>query len=122
MGFSPVSLGVRFLLELSALAAFGYWGWKVAPGGMRWIAVLALPILTAVLWTVFATPGDPSRNGDTVVATPGALRFLLELAILFGAAWALYNAGARTPALVLLVVLVIYHLTALDRVAWLFRH
>ncbi|AUG78808.1 membrane protein [Kitasatospora sp. MMS16-BH015] len=122
MGFSPVSLGVRFLLELSALAAFGYWGFKTAPGGMRVLALIALPIITAVLWTVFATPGDPSRNGGTVIATPGPLRFVLELVILFGAAWALYNAGAKTPAMVLLVVLVIYHLTALDRVFWLFRH
>lgn len=122
MGFHPVSLAVRFLLELASLLGFGYWGWKVAPGGLRWAAAVILPALVAVLWGVFATPGDPSRSGNTVVATPGLLRLILELAVFFGAALAVHRAGAPTASMVFLAVLVLYHLTAFDRILWLIRH
>ncbi len=122
MAFRPAALAVRFLLELTALAGFGYWGWHATSGALRWGALLAVPLLAAVLWTVFATPGDPSRSGDTVVRTPGALRFLLELLVLFGSAIAVYSAGAQTAGTVFFTVLVVYHLVAYDRVVWLFRH
>lgn len=71
---------------------------------------------------VFATPGDASRSGDTVVATVGPLRLLLELAVFFGGAAAAYVAGAQTPALVLAIVLVAYHAVSLDRIGWLLRN
>lgn len=78
--------------------------------------------MAAVVWGVFATPGDGSRSGETVVATPGPVRLVLELALLFGGAAALYAAGARVPALVLAGVLAVYHALSLDRIAWLLRH
>ncbi|GAA2939159.1 YrdB family protein [Streptomyces enissocaesilis] len=122
IGYHPAMLGLRFLLELTALACFGYWAWRVSPGATRYAAVVALPLLAAVAWGVFATPGDASRSGDAVVATAGALRLLLELAVFFGGAAALYAAGARVPALVLTGLLVAYHAASLDRIAWLLRH
>lgn len=122
LGYHPAMLGLRFVLEVTALACFGYWAWRVSPGALRFVTVVAVPVLVAVAWGVFATPGDESRSGDTVVATAGTLRLLLELAVFFGGAVALYAAGARVPALVLTAVLLAYHAASLDRVAWLLRH
>ncbi|MFE6286234.1 YrdB family protein [Streptomyces sp. NPDC057877] len=119
LGFHPLLLGVRFLLELTALVCFGIWAWRETPSGLQYVAVIAVPLLVAALWGVFATPGDESRSGRTVVATPGPLRLLLELAVFFGGAAALYAAGARTVALVFAAVLTAYHLLAWDRVVWL---
>ncbi|MET7519539.1 DUF2568 domain-containing protein [Streptomyces sp. NPDC005480] len=75
-----------------------------------------------MLWGVFATPGDKSRSGETVVATPGALRFLLELAVFFGGAVALYAAGSHVLAITLAGVLIVYHALSWDRVVWLLRY
>ncbi|MEU6227066.1 YrdB family protein [Streptomyces sp. NPDC047042] len=122
MGFRPAALAIRFLLELTALGSFGYWAWKSLPPSLRWVGVVAAPLLAAVLWGVFATQGDPARSGDTVIATPGALRLVLELSIFFGAALALYVAGARTAGIVLAVILIGYHLASYDRVVWLLKH
>lgn len=94
----------------------------MSPGALRFVIVVAVPALVAVAWGVFATPGDESRSGDTVVATAGTLRLLLELAVFFGGAVALYAAGARVPALVLTAVLLAHHAASLARVAWLLRH
>ncbi|MFE1954684.1 MULTISPECIES: YrdB family protein [Streptomyces] len=122
LGYHPAMLGLRFVLEVTALVCFGYWAWKVSPGALRYVAVVAVPLLVAVAWGVFATPGDESRSGDAVVATAGGLRLLLELAVFFGGAAALYAAGATVPAVVLTAVLIAYHAASFDRIAWLLRH
>ncbi|MGW0820219.1 YrdB family protein [Streptomyces sp. NPDC002845] len=122
LGSHPLVLGVRFVLELVALVCFGVWAWRESPAALRYIAVVVVPLTVAVLWGVFATPGDESRSGGTVVATPGPLRLLLELAVFFGGAAVLYAAGARTPAAVFAGVLVGYHVLSWDRMLWLLRH
>ncbi|MFE2720700.1 DUF2568 domain-containing protein [Streptomyces mirabilis] len=121
-GFRPLALGVRFVFELVALVCFGLWAWDAAPASLRYVSVVAVPLAVAVLWGVFATPDDASRSGGTVIATPGPLRFLLELAVFFGGAAALYAAGSRTLAVILAGALVVYHLLSWDRVLWLLRH
>ncbi|MYW62666.1 DUF2568 domain-containing protein [Streptomyces sp. SID8379] len=121
-GFHPGALAVRFALELAALASFGVWAWAVSSGALRYALVVLVPLAVAMAWGVFATPGDASRSGDTVIATPGALRFLLELAVFFGGAAALYAAGRHLPAVILAGVLVVYHLLSWNRVVWLFRN
>lgn len=79
MGSHPLNLLVRFLLELAALGAFGYWGWQQAEGALAYLLAIGLPVLTAVLWVTFAVPEDPSRSGHAPVPVPGLLRLLLEL-------------------------------------------
>ena len=41
------NLGLRFLLELGALAAVGYWGWETGDGLLGW--VLAIGAIAAVI-------------------------------------------------------------------------
>ncbi|WP_434597811.1 DUF2568 domain-containing protein [Streptomyces sp. A5-4] len=122
IAYHPAMLGLRLLMELTALVCFGYWAWQVSEGPLRYVAVVAAPLLVAVVWGVFATPGDKSRSGNTVVATAGPVRLLLELAVFFGGVAALHAAGAELPALVLAGILVAYHAASLDRTAWLLRH
>ncbi len=121
-GFRPWALGMRFVWELVALVCFGVWAWATAPAPLRYVCVVAVPLAVAVLWGVFATPDDASRSGRTVIATPGPLRLLLELAVFFGSAAALYAAGSHALAVTLAGVLVVYHLLSWDRALWLLRH
>jgi hypothetical protein len=62
MGFHPVNLAIRFILELAALVAMGVWGWLQVDGVLRFVVALAVPIAAAALWGVFAVPGDRSRS------------------------------------------------------------
>jgi len=62
------NLGLRFLLELCALAALGYGGWRVpGPVWLRVLLAIALPLLAAVLWARWVAPKashpipDPQR-------------------------------------------------------------
>lgn len=122
LAYSPAFLGLRFLLEVCALVCFGLWGWRRAPGRLRYLAVIAIPVAVAFAWGDFATAGDAARSGETTFDTPGPLRLLLELAV-FGGAWAaLRHSGMRRAAHWFLAVLVLYHLAAYDRVLWLLQH
>lgn len=49
------NLLIRFLLELCALAALGYWGWHAASDEAGRIAlVIAAPLTLSALWSLFA--------------------------------------------------------------------
>jgi hypothetical protein len=122
LAYHPGMLGLRLVLELAALVGFGYWAWWAADGVLRYLAVVAVPLLVATVWGVFATPGDASRSGRTMVATRGPVRLALELTVFFGGAAALDAAGARIPAMVFAVVLVAYHAASSARVGWLLRN
>lgn len=58
MGSNPINLTVRFFLELTALIAMGFWGWKQGEGLLRFVLALSIPIVAAVMWGVFAVPND----------------------------------------------------------------
>ena len=82
---------------------------------------LGAPIVAAALWGGFTGPGDPSRSGRAPVPIPGWLRLILELAILFGAAWALVSVELGLEGLVLGAVVTAHYAISYDRIAWLVR-
>jgi len=121
MAYHPLNLALRFLLELVALLAIGYWGWANFGGGLRIVAAIGLPLIAAVLWATFAVPGDRSRSGKAPVPVPGVVRLGLELALFAVAVWALYAAGQTTLGLILAVVVIIHYLLSVDRISWLVK-
>lgn len=121
MSQNPINLAVRFLLELAALASLAYWGWTQHTGLTRFLLAVGLPLLGAVLWGVFAVPGDRSRSGGAPVPVPGVVRLLLEL-LLFGfAAWCLFDAGLVLLANVFSIIVLIHYALSYDRIVWLIK-
>ena len=116
MSEHPLNLGLRFLLELTALGAYAYWGWTTHEGIGRLAWAIGLPLLAATLWGVFRVPGDP---GDAPVAVPGAVRLALELAFFGGAVWLLGAAGRTQLALGFGAVVVLHYLVSYNRIFWL---
>jgi hypothetical protein len=99
-----VNLGVRFLLELAALAALGVWGWH-APGpvAVQVLAAAVTPLATAMVWGTWVAPKarrrlpDPLRLGVEVLVFGNAVVGLLVtglpgLALALGVAYAV-NVG-----------------------------
>jgi hypothetical protein len=117
--FSALNLVVRFLLELSALFVMGWWGWRQRGDGWRIVLAVAIPIVAASLWGVFAVPNDPSRSGSAPVPIPGVLRIVLELAFFAWAAWSLYDLGFSRSAAFFGTIAVVHYLVSFDRVRWL---
>jgi hypothetical protein len=121
MSQNPINLAVRFLLEIAALIAIGFWGWTQHTGILRYILVFVLPLLAASLWGIFRVPEDASANRKAPVPIAGWLRLLLELAIFGFATWGLFDAGARFSAWIFGGAVIIHTLVSYDRIIWLMR-
>ena len=88
------NLAVRFLLELAALAALAWWGYRTGGGPLAKVGIAAgIPLAAAVVWGAFVAP-------KAAVPVPGAARLLLQIAVFAAAAVALARLGHRTPAAV----------------------
>ena len=110
---------LRFILELWALVAFGYWGLNQSFGLFNYALMILLPILLAVLWGVFAVPNDPSRSGGAPVPVPGALRPLLEF-LIFGVSFlVLYLESLFYLSLVFISLVIAHYILARERIRWL---
>jgi Protein of unknown function (DUF2568) len=119
MGTHPLNLAARFVLELSTLFMLGLWGWRQAGDGWRIVTALAIPLIAAALWGIFAVPGDPSRSGSAPVPVPGLLRLALELGFFGFAALALYDLGFTRLTAIFGAAIVVHYLLSYDRVRWL---
>jgi Protein of unknown function (DUF2568) len=95
------NLALRFLLELFALGALGYWGFKTGGGLIAKIGLgIGAPLIAAVVWGTFLSPQAPVR-------LPGLLVLILQ-ALVFGlAAAGLVATGHQTLALVFVVIVAI---------------
>ena len=112
---------LRFLLEVTALVALSLWANNEFGGAWRYIMTVLCPLLFAVIWGVFAVKGDPSRSGKTVVATPGAVRLVLELCMFAVAVFALNAKGNWKLSLGFAFLVILHYLFSLDRIRWLFK-
>lgn len=116
---NPINLAVRFLLELAGIFTYGLWGYSKTDEFYRFILMILLPLLFAVLWGVFAVRDDPSRSGKTVVQTPGFIRLLLELGLFSLAIWMLSDLEHTLIGWLLAMVVIAHYLVSKDRVRWL---
>jgi hypothetical protein len=90
-------LTAAFLSELAALAALGWWGFTLdAPGVVRVLAGIGVPLAAAALWGVFAAPRAPVQ----VLA----VSVLVKIVVFGAAVWALVATGHPRLAIALGVV------------------
>jgi hypothetical protein len=95
------NLAVRFLLELCALGALGYWGFKTGNGTLTKVVLgVGSPLVAAVVWGVFVSPQAP-------VQLPGLVVLILQVLVFGSAAAGLVATGHRTLALAFVVIVVI---------------
>ena len=52
MGSHPVNLMIRFLLELTALASVGLWGWKSFDGTLQYVSGLIRLVIEFIFFAL----------------------------------------------------------------------
>lgn len=50
------NLAVRLMVEIGALVALAYWGWKIGDGGMRWALPLGSILAAIAVWLLSCRP------------------------------------------------------------------
>jgi hypothetical protein len=94
------NLALRFLLELAALAAVGYWGWKTGGGALGWVLAVAAVAAVITVWALLVSPKH-------TIETSKPVSFAIELAVWVAAGAALYATDHDALALAFLAVSVI---------------
>ena len=97
----PANDGLRFLLELCALAALAYWGFRVSSGATQWVLGVGAPLAMAAMWGRFMSPKATHRLDDPA-------RLMAEVAIFGMAAVALVDADAPTLAIALAAAVAVH--------------
>lgn len=88
------NLGLRFILELSLLAALGYWGFHSGSGTLRHVVLgIGAPLLVAIYWGLFLSP-------KATFSLPSPAKLILEIAVFALAVAALYASGQHLPAII----------------------
>ncbi|MBG0561108.1 YrdB family protein [Actinoplanes aureus] len=71
-----INLGLRFVLELCALAALAYGGWHTpGPVWSRILAAIGLPVLAAIVWGRWVAPKASHPLPDPLRLIPEWLVF-----------------------------------------------
>jgi hypothetical protein len=91
------NLALRFLLELSAIAAVTYWGVETGSGVWSWLLAVGAAALVIAVWALFISP-----KATVELAPP--VRLGLEFMVFGAAAFALAVAGQGALAFVLAVL------------------
>ena len=118
-GSHPANLALRFLLELVALFALGWWGWSLTDNWLRFVLAILFSLVAATIWGTFAVPDDPSRSGEAPVVVRGWIRLGLELIVFGTAVVGLASVSRGSFAIVFMVVVVAHYLLSIDRILWL---
>ncbi|KPV50459.1 hypothetical protein SE17_26830 [Kouleothrix aurantiaca] len=96
-----VNLALRFVLELCALVALGYWGFATQPSLLlKWLLGIGAPLLAAVVWGVFGSP-------RASIPVRGLGQIALEALVFGSGALALVLAGHPLLGAILAGLLVI---------------
>lgn len=107
------NLALRFVLELAALVAVGYWGFTAFPDWlMKLLAGIGLPLVMAAAWGIFRVPGD---GGDPIVVVPTQARLALEFVFFALAVMLLHRSGQHWLAWVLLGLVLLNYAIDYDR-------
>lgn len=121
MGFNPINLTFRFLLEIIGLIGIFRLGLEIGTGLWRWVLAAGFTFAAMALWATFRVPGDRSAGGEAPYSVSGPVRLLIE-AVIFGAgAVGWFVTGPDWMAWAYLSALALHHLISYDRIAWLVR-
>lgn len=91
------NLTLAFVMELVALGALGFWGWRTGDTmPTKLLLGIGTPVGAAVLWGLFAAPQAQFPNP--------VLAIIVKLVVFGGAAAGLWAIGHRSAAVVFAVV------------------
>lgn len=121
MGFHPVNLTFRFLLEIVGLVGLFRLGLDTGTGAWRWVLAFAFTFAAMALWATFRVPGDASAKGEAPYSVSGPVRLVIELVVFGGGALGWFVAGPSWMSWTYLAALVLHHGLSYDRIGWLLR-
>ncbi len=119
MNNHPVNIGLRFLLELTLVVIFVYWGWHTFEGITRYALSVLLPLTGMGIWGLFRVDGDP---GKAPIPVPGWVRLGIEVVLFASACVMLRSLHLTQASWVFLAITLMHYAVSYDRVIRLLKH
>lgn len=121
MGFNPINLTFRFLLEILGLVGLFRLGLELGTGLWKWVLAAGLTFAAMALWATFRVPGDRSASGEAPYSVSGPVRLLIEIVVFGAGAFGWFVTGPDWMAWAYLSALALHHIISYDRIVWLIR-
>lgn len=111
---------IRFVLEILALIAIGWWGSGLFSGWLSILSGASLVTFTMLLWGTFNVPNDPSRSGKAPIKVSGRLRLAIEILVFLFGTFALIQLH-NWFGIFYLIAVIAHYIHTKERVAWLLK-
>ncbi|MGN6803617.1 MAG: YrdB family protein [Ginsengibacter sp.] len=96
-----INIAAAFLLEIAMLVSFEYFGYEYPENkALKYVLMIALPLLAGVLWGIFAAPKSQQR-------LPKVQRTLFVLTIFAASVFLLNQTGETALAAVFSICIII---------------
>lgn len=116
----PMNLLYRFILELSLLASFFYWGFSQNEGWYQFLYALGLPFLSTIIWATFKAK-EPFEKSPLVIV-PGYLRLIIELGLFGLGVYLLYLSENIFLSEIFAGFIILHYVISYQRIIWLLKN
>lgn len=114
MNLQDLNQTLRFILEILALAALGYWGWNTGTGITQYVLAIGAPLVAAAIWALFRVEEEAPEH--PVVKVTGGVRITTEVTLFTVAVVLLYITGQKDFAFILALLMLVHYVLDYERV------
>lgn len=121
MTSNPYNLVLRLLIEVYGYIVFGFAGFFLSSGMIRWPLALLLPVAAGFFWGTFYVEKDPAGIGKAIVKVSGLQRLIIEF-LFYALTVTLSFIFVNTLVTFIYIYLIIIHNAfSYDRITWLLK-
>lgn len=121
MTSNPYNLVLRLLIEFYGYIVFGFTGFFLTSGMIRWPLAIILPIAAGFFWGTFYVDKDPAGIGKAIVRVTGIQRLIIEILFYVFTVGLSFIFVNKLVSFIYLYLIIIHNAFSFDRINWLIK-
>lgn len=121
MTSNPYNLVLRLLIEFYGYIVFGFAGFFLTSGMIRWPLAILLPISAGFFWGTFYVEKDPAGIGKAIVRVTGIQRLIIEFLFYALTVTLSFIFVSKLVSFIYLYLIIIHNAFSYDRITWLLK-
>lgn len=121
MTSNPYNLVLRLLIEFYGYIVFGFTGFFLTSGMIRWPLAILLPISAGFFWGTFYVDKDPAGIGKAIVRVSGIQRLIIEFLFYAFTVTLSFIFVSKLASFIYLYLIIIHNAFSYDRISWLLK-
>jgi hypothetical protein len=121
MTSNPYNLVLRLLIEFYGYIVFGFAGFFLTSGMIRWPLAILLPIAAGFFWGTFYVDKDPAGIGKAIVRVSGIQRLIIEILFYAFTVTLSFIFVSKLVSFIYLYLIIIHNAFSFNRINWLIK-